>query len=66
MQKSGFLTNPISMLERDGIIEIEQNTSPLLELTFDYGSQSESIDLQSIGIPIVLKYWRESIILLWT
>ena len=56
MQKSGFLTNPISMLERDGIIEIEQNTSPLLELTFDYGSQSESIDLQSIGIPIVLKY----------
>lgn len=56
MRKSGFLTNPISMLQRDGIIEIEQNSSPLLELTFDYGVQRENIDLQSIGIPIVLKY----------
>ena len=56
MRKSGFLTNPISMLVRDGIIEIEQNSSPLLEMTFDYGVQGESIDLQSIGIPIVLKY----------
>ncbi|MEM7712854.1 MAG: hypothetical protein AAF349_04655 [Cyanobacteria bacterium P01_A01_bin.68] len=56
IQKPGFLTNPISMLERDGIIEIEQNSSPLLELTFDYGVQGESIELQSIGIPVVLKY----------
>ena len=56
MRKIGKLTNPISMLDRDGIIEIEQNSSPLLELTFDYSVQGESIDLRSIGIPIVLKY----------
>ncbi|MEM6751893.1 MAG: hypothetical protein AAF630_02725 [Cyanobacteria bacterium P01_C01_bin.38] len=56
ISKPGFLTNPISMLQRDGIIEIEQNSSPLLELTFDYSVQGESIDLRSIGIPIVLKY----------
>lgn len=56
ISKPGFLTNPISMLQRDGIIEIEQNSAPLLELTFDYGSQGERIDLQSIGIPILLKY----------
>lgn len=56
IKKLENFTNPIAMLERDGIIEIEQNSSPLLELTFDYGVQRESIDLQSIGIPIVLKY----------
>ena len=56
MSKSGFLTNPISMLKRDGILEIEQNSSPFLELTFDYGVQRESIDLRAIEIPIVLKY----------
>lgn len=56
MRKPGFFTNPICMLERDGIIEIKQNSSPLLELTFHYGTQRERIDLRSIGIPIVLKY----------
>ncbi|BAY81645.1 hypothetical protein NIES267_11220 [Calothrix parasitica NIES-267] len=56
MWKPGFFTNPISMLERDGILEIEQNSFPLLDLTFDYGVQRESIDLQSIGIPVVLRY----------
>lgn len=56
MSKPGFLTNPISMLQRDGIIEIEQNSSPLLELTFDYGRRIENIDLRAINIPIVLKY----------
>ncbi|GEM_PF-4564748 len=56
VSKTGNLTNPISMLETEGIVEIEQNASPLLELTFDYGIRGESIDLKSIGIPIVLKY----------
>ncbi|MBE9212900.1 hypothetical protein IQ247_09375 [Plectonema cf. radiosum LEGE 06105] len=56
MRKVGNLTNPISMLKTEGIIEIEQNSLPLLELTFDYGSRMTSVDLQSIGIPIVLKY----------
>ena len=56
MRKIGNLTNPISMLDRDGIIEIEQDYSPLLELTFDYSSRGENIDLRVIDIPIVLKY----------
>jgi len=56
MRKTGNLTNPISMLDRDGIIEIEQDSSPLLELTFDHSSRGENIDLRVIDIPIVLKY----------
>ena len=56
MSKKGNLTNPISMLQREEIIEIELNSLPLLELTFDYGIGGESIDLQSIGIPIIFKY----------
>ena len=56
MSKMGNLTNPISMLQKEGIVEIELNASPLLELTFDYGIRGESIDLKSIGIPIILKY----------
>ena len=56
MRKIGKLTNPISMLDRDGIIEIEQNSSPLLELTFDHSSRGENIDLRVIDIPIVLKF----------
>ena len=56
ISKTGNLTNPIAMLKREGIVEIEQNVSPLLELTFDEGSQGESIDLKTIGIPIIFKY----------
>lgn len=56
MSKKGNLTNPISMLQTEAIIEIELNAPPLLELTFDYGRRGESIDLQAIGIPIILKY----------
>lgn len=56
MRKRGNLTNPISMLDRDGIIEIEQDSSPLLELTFDHSSRGENIDLRVIDIPIVLKF----------
>ena len=56
MSQKGNLSNPISMLQREGIIEIELNTSPLLELTFDYGIRGKSLDLKSIGIPIILKY----------
>ncbi|MCJ8279752.1 MAG: hypothetical protein MJK14_07450 [Rivularia sp. ALOHA_DT_140] len=56
ISKTGNLTNPISMLEAEGIVEIQQSASPLLELIFDEGSQGESIDLKTIGIPIILKY----------
>lgn len=56
MRKLGKLTNPISMLDRNRIIEIEQNCSPLLELTFDHSNRGENIDLRVIDIPIVLKY----------
>ena len=56
ISKTGNLTNPIAMLQREGILEIEENTSPLLELTFDEGIRGENIDLKTIGIPIILKY----------
>ncbi|MEM9923872.1 MAG: hypothetical protein AAF915_09000 [Cyanobacteria bacterium P01_D01_bin.50] len=56
ISKMGNLTNPISMLQKERIVEIEINASPLLELTFDYGIRGESVDLKSIGIPIILKY----------
>lgn len=56
IEKLGNLTNPLSMLERDEIIEIKQNSFPLLELTFDYGRNKNNLDLRGIGIPIILKY----------
>ena len=56
IEKLGNLTNPLLMLERDGIIEIERNSFPLLELTFDYGRHRNNLDLRGIGIPIILKY----------
>ncbi|MEM7716232.1 MAG: hypothetical protein AAF349_22110 [Cyanobacteria bacterium P01_A01_bin.68] len=56
MRQIRNLTNPISMLDRDGIIEIEQDCSPLLELTFDHSIRGKNIDLRVIDIPIVLKF----------
>jgi hypothetical protein len=56
IEKLGNLTAPVSMLLEDGVIEIEQNASPQLDLTFDDGNRRGYLDLTMIGIPISLKY----------
>lgn len=55
IEKSSNFSDPLSMLEESGMIEIERDSYPALELTFDYAS-NHSLDLQAIGIPIILKY----------
>lgn len=56
IEKVSNLTAPISMLWHESVIEVEQNAVPSLELTFDYGAQGRSLDMRSLGIPILLKY----------
>ena len=55
-EQTSNLSAPVSMLLRDGVIQIEQNASPRLELTFDYGNRGGSLDLRLVGIPAILKY----------
>ncbi|MEM7555889.1 MAG: VOC family protein [Cyanobacteria bacterium P01_A01_bin.84] len=55
IEKSSNFSDPLSMLEENGMIEVERDSYPVLELTFDYAS-NRSLDLQPIGIPVILKY----------
>ncbi len=50
------MTDSITMLSRDGVVEVEQNAEPLLELRFDHQLQKQTLDLRWLGIPVVLNY----------
>jgi hypothetical protein len=50
------LTDSMAMLSRDGVVEVEQDAEPLLELTFDHRLQRQTLDLRWLGIPVVLNY----------
>ncbi|NJO42415.1 MAG: hypothetical protein HC769_34810 [Cyanobacteria bacterium CRU_2_1] len=56
LQRTGQLSDSLAMLRRDGIIEVEQDTLPHLELIFDDHKQSQHLDLRWLGIPVVLNY----------
>ncbi len=49
------LTPTSKLLAKSGIIEVERGKAPLMELTFDDGEKSKSVDLRP-QLPIVLKY----------
>ncbi|MBG1263341.1 VOC family protein [Nostoc commune] len=50
------VTQPLSLLVEDGVVEVEQGTSPCLQLTFDNYMQRNILDARAIGIPLVLKF----------
>lgn len=49
------LTDATFLLSHNGVVAIEQGTSPLLELTFDGGTRGKILDARPT-LPILLKY----------
>ena len=56
IEHDGPLTPPISMLKRDGIVDLAQNRMFELILTFDDHQQGQCLSLSSLDIPVTLKY----------
>ncbi|MBF2050457.1 MAG: hypothetical protein IGS54_24360 [Elainella sp. C42_A2020_010] len=50
------LTGSMTLLEREGVISLELQSKPLLDLTFDHRRQKRTLDLHQLGIPAVLNY----------
>lgn len=50
------LTDSITLLDREGVVSIELQSEPLLNLTFDHRIQKQMLDLRELGIPAVLNY----------
>lgn len=53
---SSQLTDSITILQREGVMEVRQGGLPLLELSFDEQAQQKTLDLRWLGIPVVLNY----------
>lgn len=49
------LSEAVSLLDRNGVVAIERATSPMLELTFDGGTQGKILDARPI-LPLRLRY----------
>jgi hypothetical protein len=59
MQQFGGRANwsgSLGLLEQEGLLDLRSGGQPLLELVFDAHRQGERLDLQAIGIPVVLKF----------
>jgi hypothetical protein len=50
------LTNSMTLLEQEGVISLDLQSKPLLDLTFDHRLQKQTLDLRGLGIPAVLNY----------
>ncbi|QMS92202.1 VOC family protein [Nostoc edaphicum CCNP1411] len=50
------VTQPLALLVENGAVQVEQGTSPCLQLTFDNYMQRNILDTRAIGIPIVFKF----------
>ncbi|MGJ5628668.1 VOC family protein [Nostoc sp. CALU 1950] len=50
------LTQPLALLVENGVVQVEQGTSPCLQLNFDNYMQRNILDARAIGIPLVLKF----------
>jgi hypothetical protein len=55
-QATGQMTDSMSLLQHENVIQVDSSTEPLLTLTFDDQVQQQTIDLRASGIPIVLNY----------
>jgi hypothetical protein len=49
-------SDSIILLEREGVISVELQAEPLLDLTFDHRRQKQTLDLRKLGIPALLNY----------
>ena len=49
------LSNSVSLLKNNNVIELEQGKEPLLQLTFDDDRKGEVFDIRSV-LPILLKF----------
>ena len=56
MEYPGTLTAPVSMLQTNNILELQQGRSFNLVLTFDHHRQNRSLSLHSLNIPLMLQY----------
>ena len=56
MAYPGTLTAPVSMLQANDILELEQGWPFNLVLTFDHHRQKQSISLHALDIPLTLQY----------
>ncbi|QMS92219.1 VOC family protein [Nostoc edaphicum CCNP1411] len=50
------VTQPLALLVENGAVQVEQGTSPCLQLTFDNYMQRKILDARAIGIPLVFKF----------
>jgi hypothetical protein len=49
-------TNSMNLLQQENVMEVEQGTAPLLELSFDDRIQQKTLDLRWLKIPVVINY----------
>ena len=56
LNSPGSLSAPMTMLVKEGVLEIEQSQIPHLLLWLDQGRQGRSLDARQMNIPMTLKY----------